>query len=141
MYVKVLRIQRFRGFRDLTIKPKGHVVVMGPPSSGRSDLMEALVRVLDPEASRTRTTTEIDFFNKQTSQPIQIEVTLADLGPDLEQRFFDQLELWDREKYELVEELDTPDEIDLDNYEWVLRIEHRATWLDEEEIAEESLSY
>jgi predicted ATP-dependent endonuclease of OLD family len=72
MYVKVLRIQRFRGFRDLTIKPKGHVVVMGPPSSGRSDLIEALVRVLDPDASRTRTTTEIDFFNKQTSQPNEL---------------------------------------------------------------------
>src|SRR4051794_28487746 len=109
---------------------------MGPPASGRSDLIEALVRVLDPEASRTRTTTEIDFFNKETSQPIQIEVTLADLGADLEQRFFEQLELWDRAKDELVEELDTPDEIDLEKYEWVLRIDHRATWLEEEQLAE-----
>ena len=31
MQVKELHIQRFRGFDDLSVKPKGHVVVMGEP--------------------------------------------------------------------------------------------------------------
>ena len=89
MHIKELHVQRFRGFSDLIVNPKGHVVVMGEPAAGRSDLIEALVRVLDTEASRSRLTTELDFYNQDTSLPIQVAVTVGELGPDLEQLFFD----------------------------------------------------
>jgi putative ATP-dependent endonuclease of OLD family len=52
MHVKKLDIQHFRGFSDLVVRPQGHVVVMGEPGAGRSDLIEALGRVLDSDASR-----------------------------------------------------------------------------------------
>ena len=86
MQVKELHIRRFRGFLDLFVRPKGHVVVMGEPGAGRSNMIEGLARVLDAEESRSRITTELDFHNGDTSQPIQITVTLAELGPDLEQQ-------------------------------------------------------
>ncbi len=141
MHVKELQIQGFRGFSALHVRPQGHVVVMGEPGAGRSDLIEALARVLDADTSRTRITTELDFWNRNTSEPIQIAVTLGELGDDLEQDFFDHLELWDRSEESLLEETEDIDDVDKDQYEWVLRLEYRARWLVDEERCEEWIFY
>jgi hypothetical protein len=126
---------------DLRVEPKGHVAVMGEPSAGRSDLIEALSRVLDADASRTRIATELDFHDRDTSQPIQISLTLADLGPDLQQQFFDHLEFWDTGQARLLAESETPEAMDQERYEWVLRLEYRARWLPAEERCEEWVHY
>ena len=141
MYVKELRIQGFRGFSDLRVKPEGHVVVMGEPGAGRSDLIEALARVLDADASRTRITTELDFWNRNTSKPIKIALTLGELGDDIEQDFFDHLELWDKSEESLLQETEDIDDVDKDQYEWVLRLEYKARWLFDEERCEEWIFY
>ena len=141
MRVRELRIQRFRGFYDLRVRPKGHVVVMGEPGAGRSDLIEALARVLDSDSRRTRTTTELDFWNRDKSQPIQIALTLGELGDGLEQDFLDHLELWDKTENCLLLETDDPSEVDRDRYEWTLRLEYRAKWLQEEERCDERVFY
>ena len=52
MRVVALHIAGFRGWPDLTLKPTGHLLVAGEPRAGRSDLIEALRRVLDPELTR-----------------------------------------------------------------------------------------
>ncbi len=122
MHVKELRIRNFRGFFDLAVKPRGHVVVMGEPSAGRSDLIEALGRVLDANSSRTRITTELDFHLGDTSQPIEITLTLGDLGDSVTQGFFDHLELWDAAEHQIVEEAETTEEHDGHCLEWVLRL-------------------
>ena len=62
------------------------MVILGEPGAGHSNLLEGLARVLDADASRARVTTELDFHNRDTSQPIQITVTLAELGPDRTRR-------------------------------------------------------
>ena len=95
VYIKELLIENFRGFSHLTLRPNGHVVIMGQPRAGRSDLIEALGRVLDADALRTRLTSELDFYNLDTSSPIRIMVTLAELDPSLEQQFFQHMEYWD----------------------------------------------
>lgn len=136
-----MHIQRFRGFYDLLVRPKGHVVVMGEPGAGRSDLIEALARVLDSNASRGRITTELDFFNRNTDQPIQIAVTINELGADVEQIFLDHLELWDRTEDRLLPEKENPETVDEARFEWVLRLEYRAKWLAEEERCEEWVFY
>ena len=141
MHVKELRIRHFRGFCDLSVRPKGHVVLMGEPSAGRSNLIEGLGRVLDADASRTRITTELDFHKRDTSQPIQITVTLAELGPDLEQQFLEHLEVWDRTNERLLEESENPEVVDGDQYEMVLRVEYLARWLPAEERSEEWVHY
>ena len=141
MHIKELHVQRFRGFSDLIVNPKGHVVAMGEPAAGRSDLIEALARVLDTEASRSRLTTELDFHNQDTSLPIQVSVTVGELGPDLEQLFFDHLEFWDKTDSRLVTESETPEGMDQTRFEWVLRLEYLARWLSAEERSEEWVHY
>ena len=103
--------------------------------------MEALGRVLDAETSRARVTTELDFHNRDTSQPIQITVTLAELGPDLEQQFFEQLEVWDKTNECLMAESESPETVDGEKYELVLRLEYIARWLPAEERSEEWVHY
>ena len=114
---------------------------MGEPAAGRSDLIEAIARVLDTDSSRTRITTELDFHNQDTSLPIQISVTIADLGPDLEQSFLEHLEFWDQIDDELLLENDIPEDVDGERYESVLRLEYRARWLPAEERCEEWVHY
>lgn len=141
MLVRHLRVRNFRGFLDLPIEPDGNVVVLGPPGSGRSDLVEALGRVLDATASRTRVTTELDFHNRDTTPPIRIALTLGDLGPSMEQLFLDHLELWDGANGHIVVEAETPESVEQGDYEWVLRLEYWARWLPDEERCEEWVCY
>ena len=53
-----------------------------------------------------------------------IEVTLGDLGDDLEQHFYRRLELWDRQAGQLVTE-SVPGEIDGERHALVLRLCYR----------------
>ena len=117
------------------------MVILGEPSAGRSNLLEGIARVLDADASRNRVTNELDFHNRDTSQAIQISVTLADLGPDLEQQFLEHLEFWDRTCECLVEESERPETVDGDECEMVLRLEYFGRWLPAEERSEEWVHY
>jgi len=141
MRVLELSLRRFRGFKDLSIKPKGHVVLLGVPGAGRSDLIEGLSRVLDPEVTRRRIADEFDFHEHDTTAPAEAEVTLGDLPPDLEQHFLDHLELWDSQQHRIVDELETPEEVDQDNHHFALRLCYRAEWSDAEQRVEEFVYY
>ncbi len=114
---------------------------MGEPGAERTDLIEALARVLDSDARATGTTTEIDFHNRITTRPIRIGVTLGGLGEQLEQDFLDHLELWDRCEGRLLPEIEDIEEVDQDRFEWVLRLEYWARWILEEERCEEWIFY
>ena len=141
MQVKELNLKHYRGFPELHIRPKGHVVVMGEPGAGRSDLIEALARVLNADTRATGITTELDFYNRDTSQPIEVALTIGELGMVLEQDFLDYLELWDNTEDRLLPETDNLENIDQERYEWVLRLEYRAKWLHDEERCEEWVFY
>ena len=141
MYIKELEIVNFRGFSRLTLRPNGHVVIMGEPRSGRSDLIEALGRVLDAESLRTRVTSELDFYNLDTSTPIRIAATLAGLDLEVEQQFFENLEFWDKANEQLLPESLALDALEIDQYELVLRLEYWARWLPSEERCEEWIHY
>ena len=114
---------------------------MGEPGAGRSDLIDALGRVLDTNTARTRITTELDFYGGDTGQPIQITLTLGGLGTDLEQDFLDHLEVWDGTDDHLIEEADTLENFDEDRCKWVLRLGYWSSWLCEEERSEERIFY
>ena len=141
MHVKELFIQSFRGFSELTVKPEGHLVVMGEPGAGRSDLIEALGRVLNATTTRTRETTELDFYGKDIKKPIQITLTIGGLSTVHEQTFMDYLELWDSSQGLVVDELETPDQVDNSAYEWILRLAYWAEWLDAEERVDDWVFY
>nr|WP_207949699.1 hypothetical protein [Mycobacterium eburneum] len=54
MRVSRLRLKDFRGWSELDLRPEGHVVLAGVPRSGRSDLIAALMRLLDPAYIRVQ---------------------------------------------------------------------------------------
>jgi putative ATP-dependent endonuclease of OLD family len=54
MRVLRLKVSGFRGFDDLKIHPDDHVLLVGEPGAGRSDMIAALSRVLDPDSTRAQ---------------------------------------------------------------------------------------
>lgn len=121
MRVARLRLQLFRGFESAVFVLDGHTVFAGEPRSGRSDIVEGLRRVLDPRSTRNRVN-PLDIFRSTSSaesqpcsdddkleaEPIrtqaeadlhrtEVEVTLLDLGAELEDLLDDFLEAFDPE--------------------------------------------
>jgi hypothetical protein len=152
MRVRQLRISSFRGWRDLELKAGSHALVVGEPRAGRTALIEALRRVLDPDSTRTPPN-EFDAYlaDPADEEPIdgdsevdirsaEVEVVLSDLGEVLKQHFFRRLELWDTEDDELVE-ASTADDLDEDRHELVLRLCYRLRWNPEEAVGEHWVGY
>ena len=141
MYIRRLIIRHFRGFSGITVKPSGNVVLMGEPGAGRSDIINAISRVLDPNVIRAATTTELDFHQRNITEPIEIEVIIGGLNAELEQHFLDYLEVWNIETDQLLEECETPEDINGENQKWVLRLAYRGQWATEQERCEEWVYY
>jgi putative ATP-dependent endonuclease of the OLD family len=135
--VRVLRctVANFRGFERTEIVPRGHVLLVGEPRGGRSDLLAALGKVFEVDASRVE---EFDFHNSDLSKDVQIEVIVGGLGGALEQRFLDQLEFWDGSVATLIEGVDDPGSLP-DAAAPVLRLAYRARWDREEERADHAV--
>jgi len=106
---------------------------------GRSTIVDALFRVLSPNGSRGTVSHDLDLTDRDHEEWAEVEVTLGDLDEDLTQRFFDYLEFWDADEDQLVDELETPD--DLDAYEQIVRLCYRLRWNAEEEIGEQWVDY
>ena len=96
MFVSRIRVQRFRGFEALELSLNGHVAVVGEPRAGRSDLLLALRRVLHPRSTSTRLD-PLDIHQPVTDALTEVEVSLTDLGDDLEQLLDPYLELLNHE--------------------------------------------
>lgn len=93
-----LRLQRFRGFESAEINVASDVVVVGEPRAGRTDLVEAIRRVLDVRSTSSR----VDPLDIHRPLPptgpaplTEVEVTLVDLGASLEQLLDNRLETVD----------------------------------------------
>ncbi len=54
MRISRLRLHDFRGWSDLDLQPVGHVLLAGVPRAGRSDIIAALRRLLDPAMIRVQ---------------------------------------------------------------------------------------
>ncbi|MDX3365279.1 hypothetical protein PV387_04435 [Streptomyces sp. ME02-6987-2C] len=106
-----LLITDFRGWKSLDLRPRDHAVVAGVPRAGRSDVIEALARVLDPEAAHSSSLSDLhqtapveeagedqssqseagsEAGSPESAEPLrastaEVEVTLSDLDPEIEQ--------------------------------------------------------
>ncbi|MGQ4482630.1 hypothetical protein [Streptomyces sp. SAS_276] len=106
-----LLVSDFRGWKSLDLRPRDHAVVAGVPRAGRSDVIEALARVLDPDAAHGPALSDLhqgasaEGENEGQSSPssdgsegaqpepsesprvstAEVEVTLSDLDPEIEQ--------------------------------------------------------
>jgi putative ATP-dependent endonuclease of OLD family len=49
-----LRLVNYRGWQSLDLRPRGHVLLAGVPRAGRSDIIVALTRCLDPASTRAQ---------------------------------------------------------------------------------------
>jgi hypothetical protein len=47
-----LLLQDFRGWAKFDLQPFGHILLAGVPRAGRSDIIAALRRLLDPDSAR-----------------------------------------------------------------------------------------
>lgn len=89
MLITQVRVSNFRGWGDLDLRPRGHALVIGEPRAGRSDLIAALTRVLDPRSTRMQPTTGDIHQDMSTGAVVmasygEVEVTLAQLPVDVE---------------------------------------------------------
>ncbi len=134
--MRVLRcvVEHFRGFDRVEVVPGRHVLLVGEPRAGRSDLLTALGRTLNFDASRVLE--EFDFHRGDTSQDIQIEVTLGDLGSALQEQFLDQTEFWSSRWAALIEGSEDPSLLPEDAAP-VVRLAYRGRWDAEEERGEQ----
>lgn len=97
MRVARLRVHRFRGFKQAELALSGSVVIAGEPRAGRTDLVEALRRVLDPRSTTGRVN-PLDIYRPvdgDDPQLTEVEVTLLDLGADLSALLDEYLEAID----------------------------------------------
>lgn len=96
MRVTQVRAVDFRGWYRLDLRPRGHVLAIGEPRSGRSDLVAALRRVLDSRSTRNQPSTADIRQSLAAEGPGgsastvlapygEVEVTLANLPSDVEQ--------------------------------------------------------
>lgn len=163
MRISRLLLHDFRGWRELDLRPTGHVLLAGVPRAGRSDVLAALVRVLDPDSVRVHPVIadirqyagqrlaaasqrvedgqsdasalqpaesksgsdvdpEPDHPKAQLAEFAEVEVTLVDLQPELEQLFDGFLEPQDSEG-QASEDIDANPESQL-----CVRIAYRVTY-------------
>ncbi|MCA4997900.1 DUF2813 domain-containing protein [Tsukamurella tyrosinosolvens] len=125
MRIARVEITRFRGFKSFVLVPREHVVIVGEPRAGRSDLIAALRLVLEPRSVMSRPS-EWDVFRPyskpQTSDEDEsagastpltsVELSLLDLPDETEQVLQDRLELLSPMTGELAEEIQS-DEAEL----------------------------
>lgn len=104
MRIAKLRIQRFRGFESETFFFGANTVLAGEPRAGRSDVVAALRRVLDPGSTRGRVN-PLDIHRPSPgceAVPLtEVEVTLVDLGNDLAQLLDDAVQAFDPDTFEV----------------------------------------
>ncbi|MFG1928820.1 hypothetical protein [Cryptosporangium sp. NPDC048952] len=94
-------MRRFRGFVDAVLRPEGHVVAVGEPRAGRTDLISGLRRVLDPRSTSARPD-PLDVHRPLPApdaddgdELTEVEVTLIELDDAVAQELDDRLELID----------------------------------------------
>lgn len=109
MRVVRLRLVRFRGFTDLELFPAANVLLAGEPRAGRTTVLDALRRVLDPASTRGRPArwdVSLPFAEiaDGESYPLTyVEVSLVGLDEDIEQSLDDKLDLLDASTGELAD--------------------------------------
>ncbi len=102
MRIAQISIKNFRGISEGKLTLPGHVVLIGDNNSGKSSVIEAVDLALGPDRiNRPAPIDEHDFYagryldGDDNPIPIEIEVTIVDLGPEQVRRFKGNLEFWD----------------------------------------------
>jgi hypothetical protein len=123
MRARKISIQNFRGLEAAEVLLGENLALSGEPRAGRSTVIEAFRRVLLPQPMRRQILDDLDFHNRRTTLPIEIEVILGDLGDEFEQDFFNQLESWDKTSSSIIDKAP-----ETEGEEWCVRLAYHAEW-------------
>jgi putative ATP-dependent endonuclease of OLD family len=135
MRILTCTVDHFRGFDHIEVVPRGHVLLVGEPRSGRTDLLAALGKVLETDIGRLD---ELDFHRGDTAHDVSIEITLGDLDHEIRQRFLDQLEFWDPDVGSLLVGVADPAALGAQAVP-VVRLGYRGRWDPDEERADQTI--
>ena len=82
-HITKLSIKNYRGIKELThdFGNEKFIVLIGRGDSGKSTILSAIYAVLSP--SWNMTFSDLDFYNQDTTKPIEIEATLKELPNEL----------------------------------------------------------
>lgn len=82
-HISKLRIKNYRGIKELSqsFGDEKFIVLIGRGDSGKSTVLSAVNAALSP--SWNLSFSDLDFYNQDTSQPIEIELTIKELPSDL----------------------------------------------------------
>ena len=82
-HINKLSIKNFRGIKQLSqdFGKERFIVLIGRGDSGKSTILRAIHAVLSP--SWNLTFCDLDFYNQDTTQSIEIEVEISELPSEL----------------------------------------------------------
>jgi putative ATP-dependent endonuclease of the OLD family len=120
-----ISMRRFRGFDAFETTFGEHAVLVGEPGAGRTDLVDGLVRVLDPDSLRGRDATELDFFDLDRTRVAEVEVVIGAFPTIGLGALTTYAEVWERDAGVLRTVLPRGVDFDPDKHELVVRLAHR----------------
>ena len=74
MKISKIEIKCFRSIRSLSLTPGDYSVLVGENNAGKTNILRALNLVLGEYWPSERSFSEDDFYNHDTSEPIEIRV-------------------------------------------------------------------
>ncbi len=96
MKIESVRIENLRSFKDETVRLNDYTCLVGPNGSGKSTVLCALNIFFRETAHSSTDLTNLqeqDFHGRDTSKPIRITVTFADLNTEAQEDFKDYFRL------------------------------------------------
>lgn len=136
--IRHVLIENFRGFERFSTPLRSMALVTGEPGAGRSDLIEALIRTLDPDYLRSRRADDLDFHQLDTSREVKVEVVIGQLSDAARIAYSQHIELWDAPNEVLIAELAAGEARDPKLHKEVVRFGYRLV-LGEDGLPDESL--
>lgn len=86
-HISAIKIKNYRGIKELfqNFGNEKFIVLIGRGDSGKSTILSAINAALSP--SWNLAFSDLDFYNQDTSQPIEIELTIKELPAELLKEF------------------------------------------------------
>ena len=146
MKIRRLNLTNFRSVADGEVLFRGHTLIIGGNSVGKSTICEALDLLLGPDRlTRNSPIDEHDFFERRylddEGNPIliELEVVLTDLTQEVQTRFRNNQEYWNKATNSLLDETASPEDVDDDNVVPALQIKFEGRYdIEEDEFTAET---